>query len=212
MKVAVKNLAGKKVEDLELNPDIFEVKINEDLLHQVYVARANNQRRSTAHAKTRSERTGSTAKPWKQKGTGRARTGSVKNPIWRKGGVTFGPRNERNYQQKVNKKMNQSAIKMALTGKAKEKELIVVDEYKLKEKKTKEFAKALNKLKADRKALLVFNDEEKDLKRYSRNIPQTQNISVGNLNVFDMLNSKYLVISKKGIDYLGKKYEKSEKR
>ena len=199
-KIAVKNLKGKKVEEIELNPDIFEVKANDTLLHQVYVALHANRRGVIAHTKTRSERTGSTAKPWRQKGTGRARTGSVKNPIWRKGGVTFGPSSERNFHKKINRRMNKQAIRMVLSGKVNSKEMTVVDDYELENNKTKEMAKALENLKINKKALLVFTSKEKDSVKSSRNISFVSNTTVDSLNVFDMLNNKHLVISKNGIE------------
>ena len=113
-KIAVKNCQGEKVSELEISSEVFEVSINEKLLQQVFVAQASNQRVAIANTKTRGERAGSTKKPWRQKGTGRARTGSVRNPIWRKGGITFGPQKERNFNKKINQKMKIAATKMAL--------------------------------------------------------------------------------------------------
>lgn len=215
-KIAVKNLKGKKVEEIELSPDIFEVKANDILLHQVYVALHANRRSVIAHTKTRGNRAGSTAKPWRQKGTGRARTGSVRNPIWRKGGVTFGPLNERNFKKKINRKMKKQAIKMVLSGKVSSKEMIVVDNYKLENSKTKEMARSLENLKISKKALLAFSLKEKDSMKNSRNISFVSNITTDSLNVFDMLNNKYLVISKNGIgdleDRLGEKMKAESKK
>jgi large subunit ribosomal protein L4 len=207
LKIEVKNLSGEKTAELKLDPAVFGVKLNTVLLHQVYLAQRSNQRQATAHTKTRAERTGSTAKPWKQKGTGRARTGSVKNPIWRKGGVTFGPRNERNFQQKINKKVKQLAMKMTLSGKVQDSELIVVDKFILKEKKTKVMAEALKQLGINRKTLMAFTEKDKGLIRFSRNIPKIQNIQVDNLNVLDLLNNKFLLVSKDGVKQLEKKYK-----
>lgn len=205
-KIAVNNLAGKKVADLELSDDIFGLSQNFDLLHQVYVSIAANKRTVISHAKDRGERTGSGRKPWKQKGTGNARVGSVRTPIWRKGGIVFGPTKERNFKKKINKKVNQKAILLALSEKVRENQLLVVDEIKLKEKKTKEFFQALSDLKVKGSALIGFSEGEKDFRLASKNIKNTNNILTSRLNVFDILNHKNLLLSKESIKYLEKKY------
>ncbi len=207
MKVDVKDLDGKVVESLELKSKIFDVDVNEDLLHQVYVAQYANQRHSKAHTKTRGEVKGSTKKPWKQKGTGRARTGDVKNPIWRSGGTVFGPRSDRNYSQKINKKEARLATVMALIAKNKEGQLVVVKDYNLKEVKTGLMAKAVNKLKLVGKTLMVFDNDSKEYMRASRNLSQISNLEVERLNVFDILNNKYVVVSEAGMKFLDKKYK-----
>jgi len=204
--VEVKNLKGKKVGVRKLSQEIFGQKINFDLLKQVYVAIFSNQREVIAHSKNRSERAGSTRKPWKQKGTGRARTGSVRNPIWRKGGIIFGPTKERNFKKKVNAKMKQLAIKMALSGKREDKELVVVDSFSVDKKKTKEMAKALVNLGiAEKSVLIAFCQEEKENERVTRNIEKVRNIEIEKLNVFNILNSKFLLVSEKRIRLFGKK-------
>ncbi len=202
MKAEVKNLQGKKVGDITLSQDVFDVKINEELLHGVYVAQNANKRQSTAHTKTLSDRAGSTRKPWKQKGTGRARTGSVRNPIWRKGGVTFGPSNEKNYKQKINKKVAKQAFCMALTGKLAAGEIVIVDELNVSENKTKEFVSVMNLLGINKKAVVAFVEEEREITLASRNLEEMTNALVANLNVVNILNNKFLVISKKGIEVL----------
>jgi large subunit ribosomal protein L4 len=207
MKISVYNLEGEKVKDIELSKDIFDVESNNILLHQVYVARQANQRSAIAHTKDRSEVTGSNRKPWKQKGTGRARTGSVKNPIWRSGGTIFGPTNERNFSKKVNRKSNKKAIVIALSEKAKSKNIVVVDNFDIKEKKTKELAKGLNNLKLTGKTLLNLGVKEKDLYLYARNIENVKCIPVDTLNVMDMLNYKNVVLSEDSVKYLEKKYK-----
>ncbi len=209
-KVEVKNLAGKKVEDLNLNSNVFGVEANDELLHEVFVIQYGNRRQGTSHTKTRGERAGSTRKPWKQKGTGRARTGSVRNSIWRKGGVTFGPSKERNWKKKINKKVGALALKMALSGKVKSSELIVVDSLKLAENKTRLMKEALDALKIDKKALIAFSKSEAEFKRATNNLENCENTSVKNLNVFDILNRKYLVLNKEGVKYLEEKYGKKE--
>ncbi len=207
MKVDVKDLDGKVVEALELKSKVFDVDVNEDLLHQVYVAQYANQRHSKAHTKTRGEVRGSTKKPWKQKGTGRARTGDVKNPIWRSGGTVFGPRSDRNYSQKINKKEARLATAMALISKVKEGQLVVVKDYNLKEVKTSLMAKVIDKLKLAGKTLMVFDKDGKKYMRASQNLPQISNLEVERLNVFDILNNKYVVISEEGMKFLDKKYK-----
>jgi large subunit ribosomal protein L4 len=206
-KVTVYNLTGKKVEDLELSDAVFGAKENDALLHQVYVAQYANQRKVLAHTKDISERAGSGRKPWAQKGTGRARTGTVRNPIWRKGGVIFGPTKDRNFSKKTNKKMRQKGVIIALSEKVRAKNLVVVDEIKLKDKKTKEFAKALKNLKIKGNVLIGFAGSEKDWQLYSRNVNKADNILTSNLNVFDLLNHKYLMLSKESVKFLEEKFK-----
>ncbi len=208
MKVVVNNLAGKEVEKMEVSPDVFGVKVDEELLSQVYTVQYANKRHSKAHTKKRGEIRGSTRKPWKQKGTGRARTGSVKNPLWRSGGIIFGPRSNRNYSGKINKKVAQLAILMTLSGKLSDGELVIVDSYELKENKTKFMAKALNNLKLVGKILIAFSEKSSKYTQASSNLEDVSNLDVKNLNVFDMLNSKYLVLDKEGVKFLEKKYTK----
>lgn len=208
MKIEVKDLAGKVVEEMDLKPDVFGVEVDEKLVAQVYVGQYANQRHSKAHTKKRGEIRGSTRKPWKQKGTGRARTGDVKNPIWRSGGIVFGPRSNRNYSQKINKKVAQLATKMTLSGKVLDNKLVVVDSYKLKENKTKYMAKAVKDLKLAGKSLFVFSEENHEYTQATRNVEDVKNIDLKNLSVFDMLNSKYLVMDKESVKFLEEKYTK----
>lgn len=206
--VSVHNLEGKKTGDLKLSDTVFGVPKNDSLLHQVYSSQYSNQRVVLAHTKNRGERTGSGKKPWRQKGTGNARVGSRRTPVWRKGGVVFGPTKFRNFKQKINKKMNQKALIVALSEKFKAKNLIVIDEMKLKEKKTKEFAKAMKNLKIKGSALIGLAEKEKDMYLCSRNIPKISPVPVGIISVFDILNNKYLVLSKDSVKFLEKKYGK----
>jgi large subunit ribosomal protein L4 len=208
LKVEVKKLNGEKAEDLNLNKDVFGVEIKEELVHQVYVAQASNRRQNLAHTKTRGERAGSGKKPWKQKGTGRARVGTASNPIWRKGGVAFGPRNERNFKKKINKKVNQNAIKMVLSGKLQDKELIVLENSKFENKKTKLAQELLNKMKIEGTILWAFDREELENQVVSRNLEKVNNIFVDQINVYDMLNAKYLILTKQGVKNLEEKYSK----
>jgi large subunit ribosomal protein L4 len=208
LKVAVKKLNGEKAEDLELNQEVFGAEIKDELVHQIYVSQASNRRQVLACTKNRSERRGSGKKPWKQKGTGRARAGTVSSPIWRKGGVVFGPTNERNFKKKINKKMNQTAIKMTLSGKLKDSELIVLADNDFKEKKTKKAQETLDKLELKGTILWAFDKNELDNKIVSQNLDKVKNIFTDNINVYDMLNSKYLLITKEGIKNLEEKYGK----
>jgi len=208
MKIVVYNIEGKKVEDMELSDSVFGVYKNDDLVHQVAVSLGANKRESIAHTKTRGERAGSGRKPWKQKGTGRARVGSVRSPIWKKGGIVFGPRSDRNYKKKINCKMNIKAILSVLSGKAKDNEIYIVDRMELPEKKTKEMAKVIKNLKISGKTLLVFGKKEKDIMLASRNLKDAQNIFSDQLNVLDMLNSRNMLISKDSIKQIEKKYSK----
>lgn len=207
-KVKVYNIKGEKVKDIELSKDVFGLPSNNELVHQVYVSLSANQRRVIASTKDRGERAGSGKKPWKQKGTGRARTGSVRNPIWRKGGIVFGPTNERNFKKKINKKANAKAIQIVLSEKVRSGNLVVLDKIELKEKKTKEVASIFDNLKIAGKTLLGLSEKEKDVYMCSRNIEKVDTLPIAGLNVLDMLNTKNLVLSVDSIKYLEEKYKK----
>jgi len=206
MKLNVYNKEGKKIEELNVSESVFGLKRNDDLIHQVFVSIQANQRQPLAHTKTRGERAGSGAKPWKQKGTGRARVGSIRTPIWKKGGIVFGPRKDRNYKKKINKKTKAKAIAMVLSGKVEEEELRIVDKLDLVEKKTKEMSRLIENLKIEGKILMAFIAEEKNLRIYSRNINKITNTLTNQLNVSDMLRNKYLLMTKDSIKFLEKKY------
>ncbi len=208
LKVEVKKMSGEKVEELELNQEVFGVEIKDELIHQIYVSQASNRRQVLAHTKTRSDRQGSGKKPWKQKGTGRARAGTASSPIWRKGGVVFGPSNERNFKKKINRKMNKSAIKMALSGKLKDKELIVLSDNNFSEKKTKKAQEVLKNLGIEGSVLWAFEKKELDSQIVIRNLEKVASIFTDNINVYDMLNNKHLLITKEGIKKLEEKYGK----
>ncbi|MFZ2975716.1 MAG: 50S ribosomal protein L4 [Candidatus Moraniibacteriota bacterium] len=208
MKISVYNTAGQEVEKMDLSEAVFGVKKNDVLIHQAMVAIQSNQRQVLAHTKNRGDRAGSGIKPWKQKGTGRARVGSVRNPAWKKGGVAFGPRNDRNFTKKINKKMNAKAILMVLSAKLKDNEIIILDKFDLKEKKTKVMADILKNLKISAKTLIAFSTSEKDLRVVSRNLKKTENILTSQLNVLEMLKNKFLLMSKDSVKYLEEKYNK----
>jgi large subunit ribosomal protein L4 len=212
MKYPVHNLEGEKVKDIELSSSVFGVKENNALLHQVYTAQYSNRRKALAHTKDRAERAGSGIKPWRQKGTGRARVGSVRTPVWRKGGVIFGPTKNRNFKKDVPKKMGQKALAAVLSGKARDKELFLVDSLVLKESKTKVMNETLKNLKIKGSLLIGFSEKEKDSKRASRNLPKVTNIEAKNLNVFDILNHKYLLLSEEGVKIIEGKYSKKAEK
>ena len=207
MKFPVHNLKGEKVKDIELSESVFGLKPNDLLLHQVYVSQYANRRRVLAHTKDRAERAGSGRKPWRQKGTGRARVGSVRSPIWRKGGLIFGPTKNRNFKKEIPKKMNRKALTVTLSGKAKDKEIIIVDSLKIKEPKTKLIKQTIDNLKLKGSVLFGFSRDERLAKRAIRNLQRVDDIDVENLNVFDILNHKYLVMSEEGIKFLESKYK-----
>ncbi len=210
-KYPVHNLEGKKIKDIELPKSIFELESNDTLLHQVYVAQYANRRRVLAHTKDRAERAGSGKKPWKQKGTGRARVGSVRTPVWRKGGITFGPTKDRNFKKDIPKKMKKKALSIALSEKIRSKEVVLFDSLKMKEAKTKLMKKALDSLEVKGSILFGFSKNEKESRRASRNIDRINNIDVENLNVFEILNHKYLAVSEEGMKILENSFKKDKK-
>jgi len=208
MKAVVHNLKGEKVKDIDLSGAIFDLKSNDALLKQVYVAQYANRRKVLAHTKDRAERAGSGIKPWRQKGTGRARVGSVRTPVWRKGGVTFGPTKDRNFKKDIPKKMGKKALAIALSGKLKDGELILVESLKMDDPKTKIMKQATTSLKLKGSILIGFSKNEAGTKKASRNLEKVTNIDIENTNVLDMLNHKYFLVSEEGIKVLEKRYNK----
>lgn len=209
-KVKLYNTEGKEIKEIEVADAVFGLPANDELVHQVFVSLSANQRQVLAHTKNRGERAGSGIKPWKQKGTGRARVGSSRTPTWRGGGVAFGPTKDRNFKKKINKKMNSKAIATVLSAKLRDGEMIVLDKLALKENKTKEMAKILNNLEIKGRMLIGFAATERELRSYSRNIDKVNNILVEKLNVLDMLNNKNLVLSQDSVKYLEEKYLSSK--
>lgn len=201
--VTVKNIAGKNVKEITLKDFIFNVPANDTLLHQVYVAQTSNARIAIAHTKDRSERAGSGIKPWRQKGTGRARAGAVRSPLWRKGGVTFGPNKERNFSKNTNQKMRQKAVMIALSEKVRSGKMIVIDALTYPEKKTKLFAETLGVLGITGKSLVMcLTGDERAVAFMSRNIPKVENTPTENLNVTQLLDREYLLVTEAGIKNL----------
>ena len=205
-KVKVYNIEGKESGEMNLPEEIFGLKVNDDLVHQAYVAHISNSRQVLADTKNRGEVRGGGKKPWKQKGTGRARHGSSRSPIWKGGGVTFGPTNDRNFSKKINKKMKTKALFMVLSSKLKDNELIVMDDVKLEKVSTKSMSSVINKLSVKGKILFSFDKKDSNIFKSIKNIPNTAMIASNSLNIADLLKSKNLVINKKGIDKIKETY------
>lgn len=200
MKVKLYNQNKEELGEIELPKEIFEVEVNFDLIHQVVLSQRSNRRQGTAQAKLRSEVRGGGRKPWRQKGTGRARHGSIRSPLWRGGGVTFGPRADKNYKKIIPLKMKRKALLMVLSAKAKEGMVLVIDKLNFTKPKTKEMSTVLNKLfLKDGSGILVLSKMNKNLILSIRNIPKTMSIQAKDLNALDLLNYKYVVVSKAGI-------------
>jgi len=206
--IAIHNQEGKKLEDMKVSDSVFGVKVNGDLLKQVFMIISGNQRNPIAHTKGKGQVAGSGKKPFKQKGTGNARQGQRRNALMKGGGVSFGPTSDRNFKRNLNKKMKQKAVKMALSGKLSEGALIAVDSLMIEKPKTSVFAQILKKLDIKGKVLVAFSDEEKKMAVAIRNIKNVTNTPVKDLNVMDLLNNKCLVLSKQSIAYLEKKFAK----
>lgn len=207
MQVKSHNQNGEEVGTIELPESVFGVKINPVLLHQAVVAQMANMRQVIAHTKGRGEVRGGGRKPWRQKGTGRARHGSIRSPIWKGGGVTFGPTSERNFKQKINKKVKQKAICMALSGKANDKELVILDKIELTAPKTKEMAKIIEKVVPNfEPALLMLPAKDEKMQRAGRNIDDFKITNTGNLNIVDLLNYKHVILTQESVEALNKHY------
>ena len=190
-KVDVYDIKGKKVSDIELADSVFGIEPNENIVHAVLVNYLANQRQGTQSTKTRAEVRGGGKKPWRQKGTGRARQGSIRAPQWIKGGIALGPK-PRSYKYTVNKKEKRLAIKSVLSSKVIEKELTVVDKLELKEIKTKSMVKALTALKVEGKTLIIV--PETNVVMSARNIEGVKTITANNINVFDLLKYNNLIL------------------
>lgn len=207
--VKVYNLAGKEVGAVELNPEIFAVPVNMDLITQVLHVQRTNSRQPLAHTITRSFIRGGGKKPWKQKGTGRARAGSSRSPLWRGGAIIFGPQKDRNYSLSINKKQKTKALLMALSEKAKNEQLVVIDDMSLKTPKTKEMVSAMKALKiSGRPVLMAMAKKSDEVKRSAANIQRLVVISADSLNLEDILKAKYLVIDQASLPVIEKTFKK----
>ena len=202
--VKVFNMSGTEVGSIDLNDDIFAVEVNEHVMHQAVVQYLANQRQGTQSALTRSEVRGGGRKPWRQKGTGRARQGSIRAPQWTGGGVVFAPK-PRDYSFKLNKKVKRLALKSALTTKVNEGSFVVFDELSFKEAKTKEFAAVLKSVNVD-KALVVLEDGNKNAVLSARNIPSVKTASVNTINVYDIIKYDSMVVTKAAVEKMQEVY------
>jgi large subunit ribosomal protein L4 len=208
--VKLYNQQGDNIGDIVLNPKIFEIESNNELVKQVVVAQLANKREAIADTKTRGEVRGGGKKPWKQKGTGRARQGSIRSPIWKGGGVVFGPTSERNFSQKVNKKMKKKALFVALSEKVRESVVSVIEGIVLPEAKTKNVVALIKKLGLAKKTLLVVNLTDENVFRAARNIEGLIVTAANSLNIIDVLKNKNLLFTKDALKvvedvYLDKK-------
>jgi len=197
-KIHVLDRSGKKISEIDVPKEVSSYPVKEHLLYEAVVNYRANQRRGTASTKTRAEVRGGGRKPWRQKGTGRARAGSIRSPLWRKGGVVFGPK-PRNYSYTMPKKAKGNALKSVLAMKLSEKKILVLKELEFKEPKTKEGAKLLEKLKLD-SALFVDQQQNKNMFLSLRNIPRIKAVDYKYVNVYDILNHHWLVFSQKAFE------------
>jgi large subunit ribosomal protein L4 len=221
IKVNIYSQLGEKMGEEELEPSIFGVPVKEGLVKQAVVAQMANARQVLAHTKDKSEVRGGGRKPWRQKGTGRARHGSIRSPLWIGGGVTFGPTKERNFSQKINKKMKRKALFMCLSDKVAESKFIVLDKIELSKAKTKEMVKLLKNLKSkvykfkkedlDSKkgsTLVVLPESNLNVKRAANNLPNLKTVRADSLNVVDVLKYNYLLLPKDSIKKISETYGK----
>ena len=193
-KVDVYNIDGKKVSEVELNEAVFGIVPNEAIVHSVLVNYLANQRQGTQSTKTRAEVRGGGRKPWRQKGTGRARQGSIRSPQWIKGGIALGPK-PRSYKYRVNKKERRLAIRSVLSSKVLENQLLVVDKLEMNEIKTKNMVSALNNLKVEGKTLMVLSERNENVQKSARNIEKVKTTLVNTINVYDLLKYNKLILT-----------------
>ena len=204
LKVDVLNMDGKKVEDIELNENVFGVEVNDVVVHTALVNYLANQRQGTQSTKTRSEVSGGGKKPWRQKGTGRARQGSIRAPQWIKGGIALGPK-PRSYRYSIPKKVKQLAFKSVLTSKLQEGKLVVLDKLNLDEIKTKSMLKVLDNIKVNN-ALVMLDEKNLNVQASARNIEGVKTTLVNTMNIFDLLKYDSLVVTKDAVKKLEEVY------
>ncbi|MGI6071687.1 MAG: 50S ribosomal protein L4 [Lachnospiraceae bacterium] len=203
-KVSVYNMEGAVVGEVELKAEIFDVEINQHLVHQAVVSQLANKRRGTQSAKTRAEVAGGGRKPWRQKGTGRARHGSIRAPQWTGGGVVFAPK-PRDYSVKMNKKEKRAALKSVLASRVQENKFFVIDAIKCEEISTKIMVNLLKKLQAE-KALVILNENDKNVILSARNIPNVKTARTETINVYDILKHEAVVIDKAALETIQEVY------
>ncbi len=203
-KVSVYNMEGKEVESMDLNDAVFGVEVNEHLVHMAVVQHLANKRQGTQKAKTRSEVSGGGRKPWRQKETGHARQGSIRAPQWKGGGVVFAPV-PRDYSFKLNKKEKRAALKSALTSRVQENKLIVIDELKFDEIKTKNFKKVMDNLNVS-KAYVVINDKDDNVIMSARNLPNVDTALANMINTYDIMNGGTVILTKDAVKTIEEVY------
>jgi len=210
-KVKLYSQDGKSTKEITLKKEIFNVKANPVLVQQAIRTQEANSRKVIAHTKDRSDVRGGGRKPWRQKGTGRARHGSIRSPLWKGGGVTFGPRNNKNYSLKINKKAKKKALLMTLSDKCSHKKITVLDEMKLAEIKTKELMAIINKLKIKNSVLIVLPKSDKKIIKSANNIPKISTINANSLNVIDVVKNNNLLILKDSLKIIEETFTTKEK-
>ncbi|MBI5369599.1 50S ribosomal protein L4 [Candidatus Uhrbacteria bacterium] len=209
-RVTLYNQDGKEVGQIELDASLFDVEIQPALVHEAVIAQTANARAAVAHTKNRGEVAGTGKKPWKQKGTGRARHGSRRSPIWVGGGITFGPRNDRNFSVKLNKKARRKALAMVLSDKVQDGKLIAVEQLKAEAGKTKTLGALLKKLPiSTKKTLILVEPTNRAVSTAARNLQNVTTLPINALNIVDLLKPASLVISKDGIDVLTQLYKRA---
>jgi large subunit ribosomal protein L4 len=203
-KIDILDVKGNVVGDVELSEAVFGIEPNEPVVHEVVVALLANRRQGTRSAKTRSEVRGGGRKPWRQKGTGRARAGTIRSPLWKGGGVIFAPKS-RDFSKKVNKKVRNLAMKSVFSAKAMDQELRVLDSIAFEAPKTKEMVAVLNNINTN-KALIVLPENDANVIRSANNIPDVATTTVQELNVYDMLKYDYLIMTKAALEKIEEVY------
>ena len=204
-KVDMYNVDGKKVGDIDLKEEIFGIEPNQDVVHEAIVNFLANQRQGTQSTKTRAEVRGGGRKPWKQKGTGRARQGSIRAPHWVKGGIALGPK-PRSYKYTINKKVRRLALKSVFSSKVLENKLVVLDTFNFTEIKTKNMIKVLENLKVNEKVLIVIPENDLNVQKSAKNIPGTKVCLVNTINVYDMVKYSKLIVTKQAIEKIEEVY------
>lgn len=211
MKATIYTQTGEKKGEVTLNKDIFGLEVNEGLIHQAMIMQQANSRRPIAHTKTRSEVRGGGRKPHRQKGTGRARFGSIRTPIHRGGGIVFGPRNTRNFEKAMPKKQRRKALFCALSAKAGDKQIMVLEKYDEKEPKTKKFAEMLKKLPVERSALVVIPGKDETIQKSGRNIENAKVILANYLNIKDLLKYQSIIFLQDSLPKLEETFLRAER-
>lgn len=210
-KVKLYSQDGKSAKEITLKKEIFGVKVNPVLVQQAIRTQEANSRKVIAHTKDRSDVRGGGKKPWRQKGTGRARHGSIRSPLWKGGGVTFGPRNNKNYSLKINKKAKKKALLMTLSDKMTHKKITVLDKMELAGIKTKELMAVMNKLKLKNSVLIVLAKSDKKIIKSANNIPKISTINANSLNVIDVVKNNNLLILQDGLKVIEDTFTTKEK-